>query len=285
MLRKLLKYEFKNTYKVVLLLLGAVALATLVGFIALQSPFWDDLSGTSYYVDNFIADLLSMMSFFSITFYIIMLVGVVYAALIYLVVRFYRTMYTDEGYLLHTLPVTKHQILISKIFVSSVWMYLIYFAMYASLAFFILSLVNVFTSDSVWLSMPSYLATFQEFMGEFIDLFGGGWLVSYLVLAVLGVPAAIITFFGAVSMGQLFAKHRVLMAIVSYIVILIASSMVRSIFQGSLALTSASFIQTGEDFGHYMMVFANSQMITSLLIAAGCYIASYYITSRNLNLD
>lgn len=285
MLRKLLKYEFKNTYKVILLLLGAVALATLIGFISLQSPFWDSLSGRNRYSDSLAVDLLSMMSFFSITFYIIMLVGVVYAALIYLVVRFYRTMYTDEGYLLHTLPVTKHQILISKIFVSSVWMYLIYFAMYASLAFFVLSLVNVFTSDSVWLSLPSYLGTFQEFMGEFTHLFGGGWLVSYLVLAVLGVPAAVITFFGAVSMGQLFAKHRVLMAIVSYIVIMIASSVLRSFFQGSLALTSATFIQTGADIGHYMMVIANSQMIASLLIAAGCYIASYYITSRNLNLN
>lgn len=285
MLRKLLKYEFKYTYKVILLLLGGVALATLIGFISLQSPFWDNLSGRNRYADNFAVDLLSMMSFFSITFYIIMLVGVVYAALIYLVVRFYRTMYTDEGYLLHTLPVTKHQILISKIFVSSVWMYLIYLAMYASLAFFILSMINVFTSDSVWLSMPSYFGEFQEFMGEFTHLFGGGWLVSYLVLAVMGVPAAVITFFGAVSMGQLFAKHRVLMAIVSYIAIMIASSVLRSLFQGGLALTSATFIQTGADFGHYMMVTANSQMIASLLIAVGCYIASYYITSRNLNLD
>ena len=285
MLGKLLKYEFKNTYKVILLLLGAVALATIIGFISLQSPLWDSLSGRNRYSDNLAADLFSIMSVFAIFFYIIMLVGVVYGAFIYLVVRFYKTMYTDEGYLLHTLPVTKHQILISKIFVSSIWLYLIYIAMYASLAFFIFSLINVFTSESMWMLPYEFRDLFQD-LGGFIHV--SGELVSFLVLSVLAVPASVITFYGAVSMGQLFSKHRVLMAIVSYIAIMVVSSVLRTVLQGilgAIALASTSYIQSYEDFEVYMLAATNSQLIASLLVAAGCYIASYYITSRNLNLN
>ena len=133
----------------------------------------------------------------------------------------------------------------------------------------------------------AYSDMFQD-MEELIHVTGDGWSLSYLVLTILAVPTSVVTFYGAVSMGQLFSKHRVLMAIVSYIVIVIASSILRAFLQGiigAIALAPTSYVQLYEDFELYMLVTFNSQRIAGLLIAAGCYIASYYITSRNLNLD
>ena len=135
MLRKLIKYEWKGVYKMGLILLGVVAFATLLGFLASRSPLWSDARAYDTVVVN---GLASIMSFFAIMLYIILLMGTIYAILIYVAVRFYRTMYTDEGYLLHTLPVTKHQILISKLLVSSLWVFFTYMAMFASVIFYVM---------------------------------------------------------------------------------------------------------------------------------------------------
>ena len=57
-------------------------------------------------------------------------------------------MYTDEGYLLHTLPVTKHEILASKILVGGLWVLIIVFSMYLSLFLLGLSMVWVILPDN-----------------------------------------------------------------------------------------------------------------------------------------
>ena len=44
---------------------------------------------------------------------------------IYIAVRFYKNLYTDEGYLMHTLPVTPRQLLVSKLTVGSLWSFLV----------------------------------------------------------------------------------------------------------------------------------------------------------------
>lgn len=289
MLGKLIKYEWRNTYKVGLILLASIAMATLVGFLSLQTPLWQDMVSDRGYYGNVAVDMLDIMSIFAIMFFIMLLVGVVYAAYIYLIVRFYRTMYTDEGYLLHTLPVSKHQILISKILVSSVWMYLVNLAMFLSVAIFILSLINVFTPENIWLALPKYFSNFAELMSELeydlgLDMFG--WILSVIAISILGVPSSIIIFFGAISIGQLFSKHRVLMAILSYVVIMIVSSVINMIFQViNMVASLAPLYQSGSGFSVYMLGNLNAQLVTNLLLAVGCYIASYYITSRKLNMN
>lgn len=289
MLGKLLKYEWRNTYKVGLILLASVAMATLVGFLSLQTPLWQDMVSDRGYFGSVAFDMLDIMSFFAIMFYIMLLVGVVYATYIYLIVRFYRTMYTDEGYLLHTLPVSKHQILISKILVSSVWVYLVDLAVFVSVAFFIISVINIFTPNNIWLELPEFFSNFMGMVSELeyelgLDMFG--WVLSAIAISILGIPSSIIIFFGAISVGQLFSKHRVLMAILSYVVIMIISSIINMIFQVINALTSLTpLYQTGSGFSIYMLGNLNAQFVTNLLLAVGCYIASYYITSRKLNMD
>lgn len=290
MLGKLIKYEWKSTYKVGLILLAAIALVTLLGFMTLLTPFWQRLAGLAGHSEREAAFVLILsMSLFSIVFYIIFLMGVVYAAFIYLIVRFYRTMYTNEGYLLHTLPVSKHQILISKILVSSVWIYLIYLAMFASMAFFSLSVVHSFRPDGVW--RPLLPEDFVN-IGELIlmsDGFGvgsvAGRLLSILAVVILGIPASITTFFGAVSMGQLFSRHRVLMAILSYIGIMIVSSVINAILMGINTLASAIPIYQDGGFSLFFMGNMYAQLVTNLIIAVGCYLASYYVTSKKLNMD
>lgn len=288
MLKKLIKYEWKSTNKVGFLLLAAIGLTTLLGALIFRAPIWQSMSENTRNGDVG-ETLLNLVSVLSVFLYIILLVGAVYGIFIYLLVRFYRSMYKSEGYLLHTLPVTKHQILISKILVSTIWVYLVYFAMMCSVIIFFFSMLTAVTGVSVSVILKSVGDFFSdtEFLFSQLGIVTGFSLNVYWVLMllslILGVPAGLITMFGAVSLGQLFAKNRVLMAIVCYIGIMIARQLLTAVLQG-VNYAGSVLIKNGEFF-RYMNSSLAIRLIMNLLLAAGCYVISYYVTTKRLNME
>lgn len=290
MLGKLIKHEFRNTRMVGLLLLSAVAMATLMGLLVFLAPMWRSMRSSRYYYDDSVGVfLINMVSVFSIILYVMLLVGAIYAIFIYLVVHFYRSMYTNQGYLLHTLPVTKNQILVSKILVSTIWTFLIYIAMLVSVAIFLLTMVSTISGESIAEllgSMSDFFSQIEMLIRE-VDLqyqIRIGWygVLMFANLA-LGVPSGLIIMFGAVSIGQLFSKHRVLMAIVGYIGILIVRWILSSLFQA--VSYAGAMIGGGEEFFGYVNSTSVTNLILNLLLAVGCYLVSYYVTSKRLNMD
>lgn len=286
MLGKLIKYEWKSIYKVGCILLFALGLATLTVCLSSMAPMWQAIrSDTDYYIVNLGSTIMNMASVFSFFLYVLLMAGAVYAIFIYLVVRFYKSMYTDEGYLLHTLPVRKGQILVSKILVSTVWAFLIYIGMMISLLF----IVSVISGESVFEIMKllaGILAGLQDLLSVFMGSYSVTWtVVACILYLILGIPMAVITMFGAVSLGQLSSKYRVLMAILWYVGIMIARGLLGFIIQ--VISYTALIFATGEEYimSSYMNISLYSSLIINLLLAVGCYLASYYITSKKLNME
>ncbi|MCH5338010.1 MAG: hypothetical protein J1E03_04450 [Acetatifactor sp.] len=286
MLGKLIKYEWKSIYKVGCILLFALGLATLTVCLSSMAPMWQEIrNDTDYYFVNLGSTIMNMASVFSFFLYVLLMAGAVYAIFIYLVVRFYKSMYTDEGYLLHTLPVTKGQILVSKILVSTVWAFLIYIGMMISLLF----IVSVISGESVF-EIMKVLANIFVGLRDLLSVFMGSYSITGTVVAcilylILGIPMAVITMFGAVSLGQLSSKYRVLMAILWYVGIMIARGLLGFIIQ--VISYTALIFATGEEYimSSYMNISLYSSLIINLLLAVGCYLASYHITSKKLNME
>lgn len=100
MLGKLMKYEWKNTWKAGMLMLLGIFIVTVAGCIVLQMPG----GVVSNLVDGNEANAAQtwlVISSFTATLilYVIMLLASTWGMLIFLGIRFYRSMYTDEGYL------------------------------------------------------------------------------------------------------------------------------------------------------------------------------------------
>lgn len=285
MLRKLIKYEWKGVYKMGLILLGVIAFATFLGFLASRSPLWADV----VIYDDFAEGLATLMSFFAIMLYLMLLVGVVYAIMIYIGVRFYKTTYTDEGYLLHTLPVTKHQILVSKLLVSSLWLFIIYAAVFASgvlFTFFIMEAVNPGSVGEMMAYLPDVLGE----LGRAIRNMSGSdrielihFLISMILGMLVGIPSTILTIFCAISLGQLFSKHRVLMAILCYVGILITIAIFTAVVR-SISYTGM-FLYTLDQVLGYFFTLIDSTVVLNLFMGVGFYLLSYFITSRKLNME
>lgn len=108
MLKKLLKYEWRDTRKLLLPINLAIVAFTLIGCILLNTNLFDTELGV-------------VLAFFLTLFYTLTIVVFSSITTIYIYVRFYKNLYTREGYLMHTLPVTSNELFHSKLIVGFFW--------------------------------------------------------------------------------------------------------------------------------------------------------------------
>ena len=124
MFKKLIKYDLTSVWRLWWIILLTMPCATVVGSIAFR--FTIGSSDSSNVVDIIVtifSGLLGMACFM-----VIPVAGVLTAILVY--VRFYKNLFSDEGYLTFTLPVSRRSIFFSKTLNAYIW-----FSLYGVLAF------------------------------------------------------------------------------------------------------------------------------------------------------
>lgn len=137
MLGKLIKYDMKALNRFLILIHGFLLFAALLvrffltGRVLVETPKDGTLLG------------LSFLLFFLI------IMSVSFGTFIVIAVRFYKNLFSDEGYLTRTLPVTSGQHLLSKTIAGSIWASLDMILLLAS--FYIISatpfVVDAFNSN------------------------------------------------------------------------------------------------------------------------------------------
>ena len=201
MLTKLISHEWKDTFKVPALLLTITVLlsaASLVYFsVADQAS-----AGTDLNVRNFVLYIA----------YILILSGLSMILTIYFAIRFYKNLYTDEGYLMFTLPVKAHSHITSKGIVAFVW-YLASFVVCALSIFILVVDQNVIDGLSQFFTveLPRY---FQLAGGDGIAI-----LFEVLALFLLSFVSGILMIYCSIALGSLFHNHKILGAFGMYLAI------------------------------------------------------------------
>ena len=205
MLGKLLKHEFRATGRTMLPMLGV--LAVLVVLANLSVRMLDKELGT----------------FLSILFVLILILTVVAVTVseimpvVVMVQRFYKNLLGSEGYLMHTLPANAHQLVWSKLIVSSVWM------LGTNLVIFLLGGLSVIHLGR--LNVGEILRTLPSW-GQIMDglaqvgVTGGDvtlLLVEMALMVVLVQLAACLHFYAAMSLGHMFTSHKGLMSVVVFV--------------------------------------------------------------------
>ncbi len=206
MLSKLLKYEFKATSRQFLLCYLALIVTAFPMRLLILSWSAGAMPETT----------VKIVSFFTTTLYIAIIAATILMTLVMIISRFYRNLMTGEGYLMHTLPVSPWQHTTSKLIVALIWSILSVLVVCASLA--ILFTANIAPS-AMWNAVTDTLLktfhAYQQTVGESL------WFV--LIPIILGllfsVIFSILHVYLSITIGQLFNKHRVLGAVLAYIVI------------------------------------------------------------------
>ncbi len=192
MLGKLMKYEWKATWKFILIANLMITVMTIMANVTVKLDFF------SYEQPNVIQFIAIMVMMTYILSMFAMIIGVA----IFLVYRFYTSTYSDQGYLLHTLPVDKHHIIIAKVLVSALWIILCEFIMYLSVIILVAANGEVFETlkdgmDSIISITISETATVRGFA-----------VVMSLVAFLFSLFAKLLKVTACISLGQLSACSR-----------------------------------------------------------------------------
>lgn len=282
MLGKLLKHEWKAVWKVPMLLFGILMIMAVMAGLTFSLPIWDSewiglpLSGV----------MLLMMFYFA-------LIGVSVGVSIYFAVRYYRNMFTDEGYLTHTLPVTSHQLLLSKVITMCGWQLISGIAVIISLILFggvtFLSLVP--KDSSFAREMVDFFSELMQALPELWrtpELRGiNGFCASIVVMMLTGTFSGTMTVIGSVTLGQMVRGHRILGSVGAYFAIQTIMQIVTTLLILPLMMmrieTFDYYIEDSPFFVMTPMYFVMA--VIALAVGLGLYFLSEYLIRKRLELE
>lgn len=284
MLGKLFAYEWKATWKVPVAICIYLGALTLLGCFSFISPIWNSSS-----------TFVEVLAGFSILVYVLSLIGACIAIFVYFVVRFYKNMYSNEGYLMHTLPVKAYEHIVSKGLIFLIWSVL-------SCLIVIGSVILLFCTV-LFTQFGGLNYTFAEFMHELS--FGFNLMMRelqevctipipllFLIIifyAFVSLIAQLLQIYASISIGQTFKKYKVMASIVAYIGLNFMLQFISTVILipnvlREIGIFSDSFPSDSSVNG----IFSSSFYI-SLGISFACCIVFYILTEhimrKKLNLD
>lgn len=274
MFAKLLKYEWRATRGFLGLLSLICLSAALVGGLSMRYLVWVSELDTQ-------EDVAIVLSVLTMIFAFIAIVICCVAMELYAVWRFYKSRFTDEGYLTFTLPVTTHQILLSS-FVNCL------ISMVCALAalmvgYLVLLLLGFSALDNFFPSLWEVLPLAMENLWRLFSGETGTFLGLFLLEIVTGTFSGVLTMMLSVTIGCILAKrHKVVVSVAVYFGISMAISMITSVLgaiQGIVSYTSQA--ASGVSTLSSMML---SGSVLAVVVAIGAYWLMYVLVSRKLNL-
>ncbi|MBZ1352528.1 hypothetical protein AAFQ93_00315 [Streptococcus nidrosiense] len=239
----LVRYEFKNVNKWYLALYGAVlALSALIGVQANSLKSIDT------------PDQQMIMLVFLALVFGGLIITLSISTLILIIRRFKGSVYDRQGYLTLTLPVSEHQIILSKLLGAFIW------SLASSLVFILSIYIILVLTGANFLDIFSLEYLFKFYMDSF-------WLS--VISFILSTVASILCIYLSISIGQLFNEYRTALAVLAYIVI-----------QTILGFVGLN-LRIDIDY-NWMISF---EIVKDLILSAAFYLGTYYILKNKVNLQ
>lgn len=219
-------------------------------------------------------DLPNVILIVSFVFLISIWIVVPCATSILIVVRYYKSLYTDEGYLTLTLPATRGQLLFSKAFAACVWSIL-------DLAIVIAGLAIVVIIPQVYQNSAEALNELEKALEMSPSLFF--W--STVGISVVGCFGNVALYYFSVSIGQLLSSHRVLGAVIAYFAISTVFSVLMLIIM--FAVGYDPFLGVSSD-SLATTAFLSSYKASAIICILETFLffgGTYYLLKKKTNLN
>jgi hypothetical protein len=279
MSRKLIKYEFKQMKSA--LLLTAIVFAIITGIVFCIGI----LPMLVFGIDESAESILSIfLASISVLLYEVILIVTAIGMNIYIGVRFYKTMYSGIGYFTNTLPLKKHEIILSKIIPAAIAQTIVTLMILVSGG--IIFGGFIFATDRFG-DLMLYIARFKGgIRGNFTMLNGMG-IVLVIVFAglftIIQTVSNTLLLFLAVSIGQLFNSYKILMSVIIFIVMNVVLNTVDGIINMVTgALVHGIFMHSPGVYSIITMILIGTM---NIIIAVIAYAISYRILRDKLNLE
>lgn len=258
---KLVKYELQSVRKWCLGIYGVAILLSIPLGLMLQKFIFATEHSHEQPNQLFIA-FFALVSFATIIVW-----GATYISTIFLIVRrFAKNIFGREGYLTNTLPVSAHQLILSKLLVAFI----------LDIISCLVILLSVGIIATFCLDMEDILLATSHF-GQFLKETGA--LYIFIPSTILSTIAGILVYYFCVSIGSLFDTNKVLMGFVAYFTIQ-AFLFFIGFFFGLAATLTGDATNTAISASSYTL-----SLVQSLILIAGSYFGTYRILTKRLDLN
>lgn len=261
MLEKLIKYDIKYGIKIFTLL----HVMALISCVVIRFFFINPIDFSTL-TDAIILKLVFLVVFLSILFS-----AVSFGTTAIYTVRFYKNLFSNEGYITWTLPVSSAQHFWAKILSATIW--------------YVLDNVIILFCSWILLSGNNVLAAYEKISPELESTLG--MPISHLfwiciLTSFFGLLATISIFYTSVAIGQLFPEHRILCSVITCFVIYMVIQILCVIisFKHNMLLTVNASITTKE---YLLRTLPEISIFTLIFSCIGLFI-TYHIMDKKLNL-
>lgn len=269
MVGKLYKHEFKAWLRVVSIVYG-ITLAVAAVFRIVQ--FFE--SDTVYYNVIFASGL---------TMYIIALLVAIASPVVFGVVRFYRNLFTGEGYLTFTLPATPTNHLVVKVTTAVVFSILSVLVCVGS--------VMLVTAGDIFAEVCKAVNYLIRLIPAELSGHLAGYCIEFILLLLVAFFVEHLLLDTCVCVGQLFRKNRVLAAVGVYFGIYVITQVISTtigigmvVLEESGALESIYLWIAQNPFTAVHIALCTLAVLYAML-ALVYYLVCHWIIRKKLNLE
>ncbi len=277
MFAKLLKYEFRRSKGIMTLLCIITVGLFLVAALSLK--------GLLFSLASDVTDWTAVLAIAGIPSLTMCLFGVIACLVItqvLLIAQFYKSKFTDEGFLTFTLPTDAHRIYLASLVNILIWEAVILSAMSVGIFLFAIlgtsadKLLNWEVLHSRWLE-DSLLSVYLDIY----DLHGFDWIVLALRL-ILDLIASCVLYTTCITIGATISRRRkVLVAVGIYFGVDSAVSFITNIATiTALFLVDYMSLDTAMDWDIGSAV----QALLHVIIIVGGYLLTTHLMKKKLNL-
>lgn len=194
MVKKLIKHEFsavgRSMFPMAVILLAMAFFTRVIQIFEAQSRTYDIILGSAI-----------------VMLVIAMIVSLVMSAVIS-IKRFYTNMFTGEGYLTMTLPVTATEHILTKLLVA-----------FVSIAATVVAIIIAASIATLGEVLVEILKAIDYLADAYFKFFGGhgvAYIFEALIALIVVVASQFLLYYACISVGQMARKNRVLAAFGAY---------------------------------------------------------------------
>ena len=285
MLGKLFKYENKSVSKLLTPMALAVIILPVLGALILKMQF---IFGDKFENGSIISSIFSLASVIMIFFIVIATISACFISLFILMQRYYKNLFSDEGYLTFTLPVKTGSIILSKLFTAVIWSVIVAVCTIIGVMIFVLFGTSAsFINNEV---VDGFSQVFKQifefyFTGSAVQII---YLIELLISIIVSLFTNILLMYLAITIGcQIAKKHKVLASIGMYFVISSVVSVLSTIIQVITTTTlygGFDFIYVEPTLSDVTLILLPS-IIFSIILGVCYFLLNNYILKNKLNIE
>ncbi|MDI3535960.1 MAG: hypothetical protein PWP16_440 [Eubacteriaceae bacterium] len=274
MLGKLLKHELKASGRIFLPIYAVLLLLTIVNKLVLS------LGCPDFFNEETVSHpVMEMIFAITLLLYVAIVVALSVMTLVVIVQRFYKNLFTDEGYLMFTLPVKTRDHIISKLLIAMLWTCVS--GVVITITILILSW-GTFT----WMDVTQAYSMLSQQVETQLHLSMGLLIFEAALMMITEIVASILMIYIAIALGQLFNQHRIIAAFGAYVVISVALQFIFSIAMLLIPVFNLDYTFLSlADPTEVVQWFLNGTTAINLLLCAAFYFGTQYIMKNKLNLE